>query len=83
VTVVADQQDGAGKDFFVDARAVLGGRRRIAGCKTSGDYDSLLFKAMRNRAARGPAEAPRNVMLLIGSVSPYGRAESGGLFPMP
>jgi hypothetical protein len=38
---------------------------------------------MQNRAARGPAEAPRNVMLLIGSVSPYGRAESGGLFPMP
>jgi hypothetical protein len=42
VPVVSDQEDGAGKDFFVDARPVLGGRRRVTGNKTSGNYDSLL-----------------------------------------
>ena len=54
VTVVSDQKDGAGKDFFVDARPVLGGRRRIACCKTSGDYDSLLLLGPREsrRSAR-------------------------------
>ena len=30
VAVVADQEDGAGDDFVVDARAILGGRRGVA-----------------------------------------------------
>jgi hypothetical protein len=41
VTVVSDQEDGARKDFFVDARAIFGGWRRVTGGKTSGYYDSL------------------------------------------
>jgi hypothetical protein len=42
VAVIADQKDGLGGDFIVDARAVLGGRRCVT-LKTSGDYDSLLL----------------------------------------
>jgi hypothetical protein len=41
VTIVSDQEDGARKDFFVDARAAFVGRRRVTGGKTSGYYDSL------------------------------------------
>jgi hypothetical protein len=42
VAVIADQKNGLGGDFVVDARAVLGGRRCVT-LKTSGDYDSLLL----------------------------------------
>jgi hypothetical protein len=41
VAVIADQQEGAGGDFIVDAGAALGGRRGVT-LKTSRDYDSLL-----------------------------------------
>jgi len=41
VAVIADQEDGAGGDFVVDARAILGGCLLVL-LKTPGDYDSLL-----------------------------------------
>src|SRR6185312_14490243 len=47
MAVVADQQDSLGDDFVVDARAILGRRGGVATLKTSGNYDSLLFTAVR------------------------------------
>jgi hypothetical protein len=41
MAIVADQQNGFGSDFVVDARAILGRRGGVT-LKTSGDYDSLL-----------------------------------------
>src|SRR5581483_88149 len=44
VPVDADQEDGAGGDFVVDARSAFGRGRGVL-LKTSGDYDSLLLQA--------------------------------------
>jgi hypothetical protein len=46
MAVVADQKNGAGLDFVVDARAILGRRGGIT-LKTSRNYDSLLCTAAR------------------------------------
>jgi hypothetical protein len=67
VAVVADQKNGFGGDFVVDARAILG-RRGCVTLKTSGDYDSLLLLRPRpfcirqkwSRFARGVQPASRN-----------------------
>jgi hypothetical protein len=42
VTVIADEEDGLGDNFVVDAWTILGWRRGVT-LKTSGDYDSLLL----------------------------------------
>jgi hypothetical protein len=57
-SVVTDQKDGAGMDVFIDAGAVFGCRPLLRCIKTSGDYDSLLSKAVRSRFA-GHSVEPR------------------------
>ena len=59
VAVVADQENGLGGDFVVDARAILGRRGGIT-LKTSGNYDSLLCTAARIRVSPVPLEPRRN-----------------------
>jgi hypothetical protein len=84
VTVVSDQEDGAGKDFFVDARAIFGGRRRVTGCKTSGDYDSLscVKPARTTIIPRGSNPASRNVVTVHGQgENPQAKAVAGPLMP--
>jgi len=59
VPVVPDQEDGAGKNLFIDAGAIL--RRRRGGLLETlrGGYDSLLLER-RAAAPRGICRAPRN-----------------------
>src|SRR6202012_5322979 len=68
MTVVSDQENGAGKDFFVDARPVLGGRGRVSGGKTPGYYASLSCVGSREYAVvpRGSDPASRNVVTVHG-----------------
>src|SRR5207302_1957868 len=60
VSVVSDQKDGLGDDFFIDAGPVF--RRRRSGLlETSGNYDSLLLLAHAlTLSARVMPEASRN-----------------------
>jgi len=50
VAVVADQENGFGRDFFVDAGAAFGGGSVIL-LWPSGYYDSLLLLAVRHHAS--------------------------------
>ena len=57
-SLVTDQKDGAGMDVFIDAGAIFGSGPLLRGIETSGDYDSLLSKAVRSRFA-GHSVEPR------------------------
>src|SRR5262249_14763001 len=59
VPVFADQEHGAGGDFFIDTRPPFGGRGRIL-LDTSGDYHSISFTNARVNALPRSVGAKRN-----------------------